>query len=273
VMRHAAAAVVLSLVTAACAEPIQHGLDERQANEIQSVLVERGLDARKVVEPGKKPTWSIQVPREQATDAVRILSELGLPRPRAEGLSEVFGKGSLVPGPTEERALYQEAVSGELVQTLESVDGVVSARVHLVLSPAPRPGAAPEPARASVFLRVRPAAVDRVARMKEDLRALVAGAVANLGTDQVTLVVSEVSTAVPARPPVAPSGWLPSPRVAVAGLGGTVTLLSLALVWLALRLRRDRARAAEAPRRPPPAPQPRAPQTGGTVAAPARKVA
>ena len=270
-MRHAALVV---LMFSACSEPIQHGLDERQANEIQSVLVERGLDAEKLVEPGKKPTWCIQVPSEQATDAVRILSELGLPRPRAEGLAEVFGKGSLVPSPTEERALYQEAISGELVRTLESVDGVASARVHLVLPLPPRPGAAPQPAKASAFLKVRPGAAERVNLMKEDLRALVAGSVENLGADQVTLVVSEVATAVPARPGPASSSSLPPLRVAVAGLGGTVTLLSLALVWLALRLRRERARAAEALRRPQPA-QPRGTPAAGTAAAtaPARKVA
>src|SRR6187549_3415938 len=189
-MRHAAAG----------GESIQHGLDERQANEIQSVLVERGLDAEKAAEPGKKPTWSIQVPQDQATDAVRILSELGLPRPRAGGLAEIFGKGSLVPSPAEERARYQEAVSGELVRTLESVEGVASARVHLVLPPPPRPGLAPAPAKASAFLKVRPGMVDRVNHMKEDLRALVAGGVENLSPGEVTLVVSEVATAVPARP-------------------------------------------------------------------------
>jgi type III secretion protein J len=260
-MRHAALAILL---LSACSEPIQHGLDERQANEIQSVLVERGLEAEKVIEPGKKPTWSIEVPKEQATDAVRILSELGLPRPRAEGLSDVFGKGSLVPSPTEERALYLEAISGELSRTLESVDGVVSARVHLVLPPPPRPGVAPAPAKASAFLKVRPGMVDRVNHLKEDLRALVAGGVENLSADQVTLVVSEVATAVPARPGSTPG--MSGLRAAMVGLGGTVTLLSLALVWLALRLRRERARPAEPLRKPAPAPAP-------TAAAPARKVA
>ncbi|HEY8207916.1 MAG TPA: flagellar M-ring protein FliF [Myxococcaceae bacterium] len=259
-MRHAAFVV---LMFSACSEPIQHGLDERQANEIQSVLVERGLEAEKVVEPGKKPTWSIEVPKEQATDAVRILSELGLPRPRAEGFSDVF-KESLVPSPTEERARYLAASSGELSRTLESVDGVVSARVHLVLPPPPRPGAVPVPAKASAFLKVRPGMVERVNHLKEDLRALVAGGVENLSPDQVTLVVSEVATTVPARPGPASSSSLPPLRVAVAGLGGTVTLLSLALVWLALRLRRERTRAVEPLRKPAPAP---------TAAPPARKVA
>ena len=50
-------------------------------------------------------------------------------RPRQDGFGEIFGKGSLVPTPTEERALYVEALSGELARTLESVEGVTSARV------------------------------------------------------------------------------------------------------------------------------------------------
>jgi type III secretion protein J len=267
-MRHAAAVL---LFLSACNEQIQHGLDERQANEIQSVLVERGLEAEKAIEPGKKPTWSIEVPEEQARDAVRILSELGLPHPRAEGLSDVFGKGSLVPSPTEERALYLEAISGELSRTLESVDGVVSARVHLVIPPPPRPGTAPAPAKASAFLKVRPGMVDRVNHLKEDLRALMAGGVENLSADQVTLVVSEVTTAVPVRTPSSSPGMTPL-RAAVLALGGTVTSLSLALVWLALRLRRERARAAEASKRLPVAPSAR-PAAGTMPAAAARKVA
>jgi type III secretion protein J len=37
----------LGLGGAGCSARVQHGLDERQANEIQTVLVERGFRARK----------------------------------------------------------------------------------------------------------------------------------------------------------------------------------------------------------------------------------
>jgi type III secretion protein J len=244
---HRNIALIAALLLGGCSQQIQHGLDERQANEIQSVLVERGLDAEKVPVTGKKPTWSIEVPDDQATDAIRILSELGLPRPQAEGISDVFGKGSLVPSPTEERALYLQAISGELARTLESVEGVVSARVHLVLPPAPRPGAAPVPAKASAFLKVRPGRMEGVHRLRDELRALVAGAVENLSPESVTLVVAEISTSVPART----SGEEPFPpiRSMVAGMAGTVTLLSLVVVWLTLRLRRGRPLVKVAPPR------------------------
>jgi len=263
-MRHATAAALI--IATSCSRPVQHGLDERQANEVLSVLVERGLDAEKVVEPGRKPTWSVEVPRAQSTDAVRILSELGLPRPRAEGIQDVFDSGGMVPSPVEEQARLQHAREGELSRTLESVPGVLWARVHLVLPPPPRPGTLASPAKASAFLRVQPGTSERIGRMKDELRALIAGGVENLDPGQVTLVVSEVSSTVPARPDPLPSaGWQPL-RVAVAGLGVTVSALALALVWLALRMKQERARAQEA-RRPPRRP---APATPGVAAIPGK---
>jgi type III secretion protein J len=229
-------------LTAGCAVRIQHGLDERQANEIQTVLVERGFEAKKVMEPGKKPTWSIDVDEDQAADAVRVVSELGLPRPRAEGFGEVFGKGSLVPTATEERALYIEALCGELARTLESFEGVTSARIHLVLPPPPRPGQPGPPAKAAAFLRVRPGEADRVNQQRAELRALIAGSVEGLTPDAVTLVVNEVTTQV--HSPLHTSSPAVRLRVLVMVLGGTLSVLAALLVFLTLRLRHYRARAA-----------------------------
>ncbi|MGQ0508695.1 MAG: type III secretion system inner membrane ring lipoprotein SctJ [Myxococcaceae bacterium] len=232
-----------------CKARIQHGLDERQANELQTVLLERGLSAAKVAEEGKKPTWAIEVDDEQAADAVRILAELGLPRAKSEGFGDIFGKGSLVPTPTEERALYLQALSGELARTLESVEGVVSARVHLVLAPTPKPGQLAVPSKASAFIKVRPGAFVRVNSFRDELRDLIAGSVEGLNSDSVTLVVNEVSTQVSAPDP-APSP-VPRLRALLLGLAGVLVILAVAVVVLMFRLRKQR-QLAEAARRTPP---------------------
>ena len=133
---------MVGVLAAGCSARVQHGLDERQANEIQTVLLERGFHARKRVEEGRPPTWAVEVDPADAADAVRVLAELGLPRARPAGVRELLKPG-LVPDPVEQHALLLEAQSGELARTLEAVDGVVSARVHLV-RPQPTRAGSPE---------------------------------------------------------------------------------------------------------------------------------
>ena len=225
----------LGLGGAACSARVQHGLDERQANEIQTVLVERGFRARKAVEDGRPPTWAVEVEPPDAADAVRVLAELGLPRARPAGVRELLKPG-LVPDAVEQHALLVEAQSGELARTLEAVDGVVSARVHLVRPLPTRTGVPGAPTKAAVYLRARPAAAIHVRAMQEDLRALVAGSVEGLDPGAVTLVVSEVVSMVPPRvPSPVHSGWAPlflGPALLV--LGGAA---AAAFLWMRRRRR------------------------------------
>ncbi|GHG63753.1 flagellar M-ring protein FliF [Comamonas sp. JC664] len=243
--------LLLLLSVTACRERIQHGLDERQANALQSVLIERGLDARKVPEAGKKPTWSIEVADEQASDAVRILAELGLPRPQDEVGCDVFGGGGLVRTPVEESVCRVRVLERGLEKTLQSVEGVLLARVHLVVPPPPRVGQAPGPSKASAMLRVAPGSASRVRQSSETLKVLLAGGVEGLSPDSVSLLVDEVSTRVEVPPGTGVSP-LTRLRVLLAVLGVMVTGLSVALVLVTLRMRhyRDRAAAPAAPARP-----------------------
>ena len=195
---------------------IQHGLDERQANELQKVLRERGFNASKVAEGGKKPSFAIEVEDAISSDATRVLAELGLPRPRQDGFAEVFAKSSIIPSPTEERVLYLHALSGEIARTLESVEGVVSARVHLVVPSPPRVGQLPDLAKAGAFLRIRPGMSPAVLQMKDDLRGMIASSVEGLSVERVNIVVSEVVTSVPNRSAVPIA--VPFPWVALGSL-------------------------------------------------------
>jgi type III secretion protein J len=251
------------LLLAGCSTQIQHGLDESQANEMQTALAGRGITAHKVAEQGKKPSWAIEVDDERATEAVRVLSELGLPRARTQGFDEVFGKSSLVPTATEERVKYEEALSGELARTVEGMDGVISARVHLVVPAQPRPGQAPTASKASAFIRVQPSAAERIRHQKADLQALIAGSVEGLSADAVALVIDEATVA-PAEPVSAPQ---PDNRLRalVLGLGGTVSAMGLLLVVLAIRLRRAKA--------PVPSAKPAASAKPATAANPMKKAA
>ncbi|MFN0063411.1 MAG: hypothetical protein ACKVPX_12965 [Myxococcaceae bacterium] len=185
--------IVSLLLLSACASQIQSGLDESDANAVQGVLAAAGIESLKVASGGKKPTWSVEVKREHGTAALRVLAEAGLPRAKAEGFREVYGHGALVPSSSEERALYQSALSGELARTVESFEGVASARVHLALPPPPRPGQSAAPAKASVFVRARPEAGNRLRDQRVGIQSLVAGAVEGLSAEAVAVVIDEIS--------------------------------------------------------------------------------
>src|SRR4051812_45488699 len=150
------------LAFSACATQIQHGLEERDANEIVSALVARGFEVKKVAEKGKKPTWAIELDDAQATEAMRVLNELKLPRParlKTQSLAQSVG---LIDTPAAERLRQLEAQEGDIEESLETMDGVASVSVELVVPPPPRPGQVSVPSKASVLVRAQPVALEKL---------------------------------------------------------------------------------------------------------------
>lgn len=235
--------ILCMTVFAGCATQIQHGLDERDANEIVSALVARGFDAKKVPEKGKKPTWAIELDDSQATEALRVLTELKLPRPARLKTQILAANAGLIDTPSAERLRQLEAQEGDIEEALETMDGVTSASVELVVPPAPRPGQPPAPSKASVLLRVHPDTMERLQQQRAQLRALVAASVDGLQSDDVVLVVDPV--VVPAAPPRVDTRSTLKPLV--IGLGVALSVLAMALVFLTFRLRSLKVAAAHAP--------------------------
>ncbi|MBK9516590.1 MAG: secretion protein [Anaeromyxobacter sp.] len=219
-------------------EPLLHDLAEREANQVLVALDEGGIAAVKVRSEGSEAGWTVAVPRGEGPRAQRLLQARQLPRPRPAGLGEVFGQAGVVPTPVEEHARWLHALAGELAASVEALDGVVEARVHLGL-PAEdplRPGARPA-ARAAVLVKCRPAACDAVRALEGGLRALVAGAADGLSPEQVAVVIAPgVEPATPAPPARRPTAPL---VLALLGAAGAATLGGLA--W---RERRRLARSA-----------------------------
>lgn len=240
---------------AGCATQIQHGLEERDANEIVSALVARGFDAKKVPEKGKKPTWAIELDDAQATDALRVLTELKLPRPTRLKTQTLAASAGLIDTPAAERLRQLEAQEGDIEEALETMDGVTSASVELVVPPPARPGQPVTPSKASVLLRVHPDAMERLQQQRAQLRALVAASVENLQSDDVVLVVDPV--VIPAAPPRVDARNTLRPLVVVLGLA--LSVLAMALVVVTFRMRSLRANVKSAPAAQPTAAAPTPP--------------
>src|SRR5262245_18806382 len=111
---------VVALLGAGCGVELEHGLDERQANDVLGALAEGGLQVDKLPEdvPGR---YTIVVDRDQTGRATSILRELELPREPRKGITETFAGNGLLPSPLEERARYAAALAVELERTLEHV--------------------------------------------------------------------------------------------------------------------------------------------------------
>lgn len=218
-------------------EPLLHDLAERQANEVLVALDEEGVAAGKARQEGSEAAWTVTVPRGSAGKAHRVLAARQLPRARPQGLGEIFAPGGLVPTPVEERARWLHALAGELARSVEALDGVVEAHVHLGL-PADdplRPGLRPAP-RAAVLVKCRPAACAPLRALEPGLRSLVAGAAEGLAPEAVAVVIAE---AAPASPGTAARPWRLAPWL--AGLAAVAACAAGALAW------RERRRAGEAP--------------------------
>lgn len=226
---------------AGCArEDLLHGLDERQANEVLVALDEGGVPGEKDREDGADGAWRISIPASSAEAARRILADRALPRTRPPGFSEVFAKGSMVPSPTEEHALYLHALAGELARSVEAIDGVVEARVHVGL-PEPDPLRAGERAapRASVLAKCRAAACGAVRGHEAGIRALVAGAVDGLDAAAVSVVIAEAAAPPRAAPP-------PRRRASaiLLALAAAAAIAAAAVAAIGVRARRTRGAGA-----------------------------
>ncbi len=183
-MRRVAAILVVFL--AACEATVATGLPEAEANDIVVALHGQGIGAAKQPMEGGDG-FQVVVSPDEVAPALEVMRAEALPRESAPGLGEVFGEGGLVPTATEERARYVAALGGELSQSIESMEGVLDARVHVALPDRRRVSLDQEqPApRASVLIRFRG---NQAPYDENAVRALVSGAVQELEPQQVAVV-------------------------------------------------------------------------------------
>jgi type III secretion protein J len=236
--------VALAVAASGCSTPIRHGLDESAANEVVAALERAGIGAEKLRDEAAGATgFIVRVADADAVRALDLLHALGLPRGRRSGFAEVYAQPSLVPTATEERARYMEALSAEIERTLESVEGVVAARVHMVLAevdPLAVDGKPRVPAQAAVLLKAHPG----LSPIKEaDVQKLVAGSVPGLAPAAVAVVVTAAPESPAAGPPpvevVGPLRMSPGSRpLLLAALGAGLALLVLLAVLLLFTARR-----------------------------------
>jgi flagellar M-ring protein FliF len=162
-------------------------LDLKEAGSITQALDQSGV---KYEVKGDGST--ILVPRDQVASTRLMLSSKGLPTSGSVGY-EIFDQGNAL-GQTDfvQQLNRQRALEGELARTIRSLDGITSARVHLVLpTRQPFQDDTPQPSAAvTIGVGGREPSADNVRAIQN----LVAAAVPNLKPDKVTVVDQHAKT-------------------------------------------------------------------------------
>ena len=180
-------------LASACSLEVQHDLTEDDANDIYVLLQKKSIDATKVKEgEGKDARYVISVPKADVATAAQLLREHSLPRPRADGLSIFKMTKGMIPTQTEERAMFIEALGGEVSNALNRIPGVLEAKTIVMLpenNDLTQPEKKPLPS-ASVLIKYM--AVDGKAPVAiDDIQSFVANAVPELKKDNVKVLMTE----------------------------------------------------------------------------------
>jgi len=192
-VRRAALVLVLAgcALLSACKKELYAKLSEQDVNEMTVALLERGVRADKTSPDGGK-TFTLEVEGDDMVRAMQVLGQRGLPRSRFDDLGSLFKKDGLVSTPTEERVRFIYGLAQELSATLSNIDGVLYARVQIVLPNNDPLAQQVKPSSASVFIKYRQES--DIGALTPQIKNLVVHSVEGLSYDQVSV------TAVPAEP-------------------------------------------------------------------------
>jgi type III secretion protein J len=185
--------VGLLLCVAGCSLELQHDLSEDDANEIYVLMQKKGINAAKVKEgEGKEARYVISVPKGKVRQAAELLREYSLPRPRADGLAIFKQTKGMIPTQTEERAMFIEALGGEISNALNRIPGVLESRTIVMIpevNDLTQPDKKPVPT-ASVLVKYMPVE-GKPTVSADEVQGFVANSVPELKRENVKVLMTE----------------------------------------------------------------------------------
>ena len=244
-------ALIVPLLAGCGKVELYSSLSEQEANEILAALSRHGIACTKVAH--KEGLVAISVPSDSAARAIDILHSVGLPHEKFARMGDIFRKEGLISSPLEERVRFLYGLQQEVAGTIAKIDGVIAARVNLVVPEEPRGITPPKPSSAAVFLKVRPDI--NLEPLIPQIKLLVTNSIEGLNYDKVMVLLF------PATPEPRPADGPPLKTLfgiridagsadtlwlLIGSLGGLLALALMGNVVLAaILVRRRAARAAD----------------------------
>ncbi len=236
-------AVFAAFLLSGCQTELYTALPEQEANEMLAILLRSGLNVEKA--QAKDGTDTIVVEQKQFANAVEVLRSRGYPREHFSTINDVFQPSGLITSPIQEQARFLWALGQELSRTVSQIDGVLTARVQVVLPDNDLLKRDPTPSSASVFVRYDESS--QVTSLVSQIKMLVANSVQGLNYDKVSVVLVPVPhVEAPARVAVSST-----PDWQVPGLigGGAIVIMSALLLmfrrWIGALIARTRIPSLE----------------------------
>lgn len=240
--------LLVGLLLAACDNQLvmYTGLSEREANLMISALDASGIRYSKVRE--REGGVTVMVETTRFGEAVALLNAKGLPQQDFKSVDEVFGEGGLIPTPAAERARLTQVYNEELAKTISQIDGVLTARVHVVLPESDALGRNATPSSASIFIR-RDANFG-IDGFRSQLKNLLTHSIVGLSYEQVSIIdipveVSSVIDASAAKSALARKSMWPQSLDLISGFAGALLALLLGGGAAAIYFVRRRKEAAK----------------------------
>lgn len=208
----------------ACQKELYQDLSEQQVNEMLALLLKYEMQAEKVSQG--KGLFTLTIEEKQLIQALEILNKNNLPRPNYTNLGEIFKGDGMISSATEENARMAYAISQELTNTFAQIDGVLTARVHIVLGGIDQTTDAYTKPSAAVFLRhtSESPVINYLANIKE----ITAKAVPNLVFDDISIMLVPVREEV-SVPMLQPQSLFEAINKSPYGLGLTIILAVICL--------------------------------------------
>lgn len=163
-------------------ETLYVGLDRSDVNQIGLVLGESGIDFD-VASDGT----TVLVPAGNTAKARMLLAEKGLPTSANAGYELFDNVGSLGLTSFMQQVTRVRALEGEIARTIQSIQGIKAARVHIVMGE--RANFRREEQQPTASVVIRASDLD-AAKSAMSIRYLVAAAVPGLDADKVTVLDS-----------------------------------------------------------------------------------
>jgi type III secretion protein J len=152
---------------------------------MRAILDRADIKAKRV--KTKEGSYALEVQNEMTTKAVEVLAARGYPKRAHATLGSIFGSDGLIRTPLQERAKLIHALNEELEETISSVNGVIDARVMVVIPDT-------DPLKALAPLSSASVMIEHSADLKPEIigpqiRRLVASSVEGLTYERVTVTL------------------------------------------------------------------------------------